>query len=172
MPKRNRKEYYQAHADYVLALKENHPTVYDEVKVYFGSALNEPHFYGDVQKAKTLEKGHGRIEERVYYLTNEIDWMEDKAQWSGLKAIGEWCFPALLSLFSGSNIFCRRMRKRSPLASSPGGMRLFSLQGNARTVAACSCFRLLDPLPAPCGFRESACPNLLAAMIFDVDHTL
>ena len=89
------KNIMQAHADYVLALKENHPTVYDEVKVYFESALNEPHFYGDIQKAKTLEKGHGRIEKRVYYLTDEIGWMEDKAQWSGLKAIGRK-FPSLV----------------------------------------------------------------------------
>jgi len=85
------KNIMQSHADYVLALKENHPTIFGEVKFYFESALNEPHFYGDIQKAKTLEKGHGRIEKRVYYLTDEIGWMEDKAQWSGLKAIGMVC---------------------------------------------------------------------------------
>jgi predicted transposase YbfD/YdcC len=82
------KDIIQTHADYVLALKENHPTVYDEVKYYFESAVREPRFYPDIQKVRTLEKGHGRIEERAYYLTNEIDWMEDKSQWHGLAAVG------------------------------------------------------------------------------------
>jgi len=85
------KNIIEAHADYVLALKENYPTIYDEVKLYFETALSEEHFYRDVRKVKTLEKGHGRIEERAYYLTNTIDWMEDKGLWHGLKAIGMVC---------------------------------------------------------------------------------
>ena len=85
------KNIVEAHADYVLALKENHPTIYDEVKLYFETALGEPRFYGDVSKVETLEKGHGRIEKRAYYLTGDIDWMEDKHLWAGLKAIGMVC---------------------------------------------------------------------------------
>lgn len=85
------KNILQAHADYVLALKDNHPTLCDEVRLYFESAFKEPRFYSDIKKVKTLEKGHGRIEERVYCLTDEIDWIEDKAQWIGLKAIGMVC---------------------------------------------------------------------------------
>ena len=48
-----------AGADYVLALKENHPTLHDDVQVYFETALREKEFYLDVQTTKTLEKGHG-----------------------------------------------------------------------------------------------------------------
>jgi predicted transposase YbfD/YdcC len=77
-----------AEADYVLALKENHPTLYDDVRTYFETALNETAFYKDVKKSVTLEKGHGRIEKRSYYLTTEIDWLPDLADWKGLHAIG------------------------------------------------------------------------------------
>jgi predicted transposase YbfD/YdcC len=74
-------------AGYVLALKENHPMLYDDVRVYFEAALREETFYKDVKKSSTLEKGHGRIEKRCYYLTTEIDWLPDLPAWKGLKAI-------------------------------------------------------------------------------------
>ena len=77
-----------AGAGYVLALKENHPTLYDDVRVYFETALAEKAFYKDVMASSTLEKGHGRIEKRSYYLTNEIGWMPDLPQWKGLQSIG------------------------------------------------------------------------------------
>jgi predicted transposase YbfD/YdcC len=75
-------------ADYVLALKDNHPTLCDEVRLYFETALEEKDFYKDVQLTSKLEKGHGRIEKRSYYLTNEIDWIPDLPLWKGLKGIG------------------------------------------------------------------------------------
>uniref|UniRef100_S0DG07 Putative transposase n=1 Tax=termite gut metagenome TaxID=433724 RepID=S0DG07_9ZZZZ len=77
-----------AGAGYVLALKENHPTLYDDVQVYFETALAEKSLYKDVAADITLEKGHGRIEKRSYYLTSEIGWMPDLPQWKGLRAIG------------------------------------------------------------------------------------
>jgi predicted transposase YbfD/YdcC len=77
-----------AGAGYVLALKENHPTLYDDIKVYFETALAEKSFYKDVAESSTLEKGHGRIEKRCYYLTSQIDWLPDLPEWKGLRAIG------------------------------------------------------------------------------------
>ena len=35
----------------------------------------------------TLEKGHGRIEERRCWSTEEIDWLESKAAWKNLKSV-------------------------------------------------------------------------------------
>lgn len=76
-------------ANYVLALKDNHPTLCEEVKDYFAAVLGEDALlYPEVQMETTLEKGHGRIEKRYYYLTEDIDWMESKADWVGLRAIG------------------------------------------------------------------------------------
>ncbi|WP_368489351.1 hypothetical protein [Clostridium sp. BJN0013] len=36
----------------------------------------------------TLEKGHGRIEERNYYYSGDVSWMQDKKDWMKLNSIG------------------------------------------------------------------------------------
>ena len=35
-----------------------------------------------------VEKGHGRIEQRRYWMTTDVDWLEPKEQWAGLMSIG------------------------------------------------------------------------------------
>lgn len=75
-------------ADYVLSLKENQPTLYHEVEEYFTAALENPRQYPEVTSIKTADSGHGRVEQRTYYLSTEVDWYEDKAQWRDLHAIG------------------------------------------------------------------------------------
>ncbi len=36
---------------------------------------------------KTVEKDHGRIEIREYWLTSDIGWLESKTEWKGLQSI-------------------------------------------------------------------------------------
>lgn len=55
--------------------------------VQFETALKEPQTY-PLSKTKVLGKDHGRIEKREYFLTDDVDWFEDKKEWCGLKAIG------------------------------------------------------------------------------------
>lgn len=69
-------------ADYVLALKENHPNLYADVSLYF-----ETHAMHCQSSDKDVEKGHGRLETRRYWLTDKIDWLVQKSEWKGLKAI-------------------------------------------------------------------------------------
>lgn len=69
-------------ADYVLALKENHPNLYTDVALYF-----ETHETHCQSSDKEVEKGHGRLETRRYWLTDKIDWLVQKSEWKGLKAI-------------------------------------------------------------------------------------
>ena len=77
-------------ADYVAALKGNHPTLHDEVVSYFkdleegGFKPSEPL---QIYNPKA-EKGHGRIEKRQYYYSTDIDWLEDKKEWAKLTGIG------------------------------------------------------------------------------------
>ena len=52
--------------DYVLALMGNHGDLFDDVKTYF-ELENLP------VGISTLEKDHGRIEKREYFLETEID---------------------------------------------------------------------------------------------------
>ena len=41
-----------------------------------------------INKYETLDGDHGRIETRKYYYTSEIDWLQRKENWPGLKGIG------------------------------------------------------------------------------------
>ena len=75
-------------ADYVLSLKGNQGTLHDDVKLYLDSIMdkqlkNVPH-----QTFETVEKGHGRVEERNYLITESIDWLPNKELWKNLKSIG------------------------------------------------------------------------------------
>ena len=76
-------------ADYVLALKANHPTLYQEVKQWFQTAQAQnfegiEHSY-DVR----VESGHHRREKRQVTAVS-VDQMRDlykQSQWSGLQTI-------------------------------------------------------------------------------------
>lgn len=70
-------------AEYVLALKRNHSRVHEEVKLFMDE-LSEK----EPAQVVTVEKGHGRLEERRYWQSEDIDWFEDRGQWSGLKSFG------------------------------------------------------------------------------------
>lgn len=82
------KKIMEKEAQYVIALKENQPALYQDVREYFACAMKEKQFYPEVVECSTKEKGHGRIERRTYYLTTEIDWLENRSLWAGIAAIG------------------------------------------------------------------------------------
>lgn len=75
-------------ADYALSLKENQPTLCQEVQEYFATALENPAQYPELMSCRTKDCGHGRIENRSYYLSADIDWYQDRSQWAGLRAFG------------------------------------------------------------------------------------
>jgi predicted transposase YbfD/YdcC len=75
-------------ADYVIALKGNQPTLHENVVEWFDDAKSS-HFKGfELDQCRTIDKGHGRIEKRTYYITDDIDWLYCKDDWEGLKSIG------------------------------------------------------------------------------------
>lgn len=82
------KIYKEKEADYVLALKKNQETLHDEVERYFQYALEVQFKDMEYQSVRTVEKDHGRIEVREYYLTSDISWLESRKDWLGLKSIG------------------------------------------------------------------------------------
>lgn len=69
-------------ADYVIALKSNQPTLWQDADLYFKT------FADELPTIHTAERDHGRIEIRDYYVTNDISWLPDREQWSDLKALG------------------------------------------------------------------------------------
>ena len=68
-------------ADYVLGLKGNQPAMLSDVRLYFESETPQ-------HSAKRIEKDHGRIEQREYYLETGIDWLAQRKDWAGLNGIG------------------------------------------------------------------------------------
>ena len=39
---------------------------------------------------QTIEKGHGRIETRRYYQSDQLAWFADPSAWEGLTSVGWW----------------------------------------------------------------------------------
>jgi predicted transposase YbfD/YdcC len=77
-------------ANYILPLKANQPTLKEEVESYFKD-IEESEVKTDRDKLQTYttkEKGHGRIEERKYYFTTDIEWLDARNDWEKLKGIG------------------------------------------------------------------------------------
>lgn len=75
-------------ADYVLALKGNHHLLYPEVEEYFKDAEEGGFKDEKITRHRTIDKGHGRIEERIYYYSTDIRWMKTKEDWNKLYGIG------------------------------------------------------------------------------------
>ena len=81
-------EIHEADADYVLALKGNQGTLHAEVKEFLDDAQARDFAAVAHQGTETVEKAHGRIETRRYWVTEQIDWLADKAQWEALRSVG------------------------------------------------------------------------------------
>ena len=75
-------------ADYVLALKGNQPTLFENVVEWFNCAENDKFKDFEVDTHRTFDKGHGRIEKRNYYISEDINWLYCKEDWKGIKSIG------------------------------------------------------------------------------------
>ncbi len=72
--------------DDVLALKDNHPTLHDDVRAAFAGLAPRHH-----SAAKTVEKDHGRLEiRRTWTLTDPalLAYLDEGGRWAGLSGIG------------------------------------------------------------------------------------
>lgn len=74
--------------DYVLALKKNHPTLYEEVQSFFVDHLQDDFARCPVSRYEESETSHGRIEHRTYYQVTTPKDLYQRADWRGLKTIG------------------------------------------------------------------------------------
>jgi predicted transposase YbfD/YdcC len=71
-------------ADYLLVVKDNQPTLHEEVRTLFDSLTRGelPEVPRDFHEES--DKGHGRIETRRCWTTSFVDWFTDRKDWSGL----------------------------------------------------------------------------------------
>jgi len=77
------KKIRQKKADYVLALKGNQGTLYDDIRLYF----EDSDFLSKCVYHKAIEKARGGVEKREYWQTEDISWLSQKKEWAGLKSI-------------------------------------------------------------------------------------
>jgi predicted transposase YbfD/YdcC len=67
-----------AGADYLLAVKDNQPTLHAEIESYFATAPA-----AEVEKAETIGKDHGRFEFRNYSVSHQVDWYAAERSYPG-----------------------------------------------------------------------------------------
>ena len=78
----------EAGADYVLALKKNHSTLYDDVTLFLDDARASEFAELDHAFHQTVDGEHGRIETRQYWITSDIEWLGAKTSWANLHSLG------------------------------------------------------------------------------------
>lgn len=70
--------------DYIFSLKGNHGTLHDEVKLFLDDAIaNDSH----EDYHHTTDGGHGRVEIRKIWYSENVHWMRDRQQWPGLSCV-------------------------------------------------------------------------------------
>ena len=75
-------------ADYVLAVKENQPTLHAAIEAHFLDHRDDNFVRIKVSRHETEEKGHGRVERRTYFVCDVPDDLSGGERWKGLKRIG------------------------------------------------------------------------------------
>jgi predicted transposase YbfD/YdcC len=67
-----------AEADYLLAVKDNQPTLHADIESYFETAPP-----AEVEKVETVGKDHGRFEVRNYTVSHKVDWYPAQRSYPG-----------------------------------------------------------------------------------------
>ncbi len=69
-------------ADYLLAVKDNQPTLHDDIKRYFDDAPAD-----ELETLQTTDGDHGRIEVRRHVVSHNVDWLAGDSRFPGIKSI-------------------------------------------------------------------------------------
>jgi predicted transposase YbfD/YdcC len=81
--------------DYLIAVKDNQPTLRQDIETTFAEARDERRRAVDelarprIEEFKTVEKGHGRLEERTVTVTRDLDWLTTADKWKKLSFVAE-----------------------------------------------------------------------------------
>ena len=75
-------------AEYVLALKDNHPTLHREVQLFFEDVKADRFDHITSARHTTTDADHGRLETRHYWITSDIECLGVKGSWANITSIG------------------------------------------------------------------------------------
>lgn len=76
----------QGGGDYVMAVKENHPTLHASLKRHLDEMILEKFDGTEHVYHETTDGGHGRIDIRRVWATQEIDWLSGKEDWRKIRS--------------------------------------------------------------------------------------
>ena len=76
-------------AEYILAVKDNHPTLHTDIEEAFTDLPGEDRNSLVEDENVTENKGHGRRERRRVRIIHDIGWITDIESWKGAKSIIE-----------------------------------------------------------------------------------
>ena len=80
----------EAEAEYILPVKENQPTLLEDIKLYAEEEVlkrDSEELKKEDQYAVQNDKGHGRIEKRECYLFDRVDWLNERHKWTDLNGV-------------------------------------------------------------------------------------
>ena len=75
-------------ADYVITVKGNQGTLYDDLSDYFIDCLDNDFAAVPYRYQRRVERGHGRREARHYYVTEVPEALRTRDQWRDLRSVG------------------------------------------------------------------------------------
>jgi len=74
-------------ADYVLALKGNQGSLREDVEVFVAEQKANAFADTKVSQDTTVDGDHGRIETRTTTVIHDVEWIQQRHDWPGLKAV-------------------------------------------------------------------------------------
>jgi len=74
-------------ADYVLALKGNQTSLSEDVDVFVTEQKAKGFVDTTISKETTIDGDHGRIETRTTTVIHDVEWLRQRHDWPGLKAV-------------------------------------------------------------------------------------
>ena len=74
----------EAKADYLLSAKGNQKELMNDIEQY----VQDEKLRVTMDSVTQTEKGHGRIERRSAYTSNDVGWQPRGRTWPGIKCIG------------------------------------------------------------------------------------
>jgi predicted transposase YbfD/YdcC len=74
-------------ADYIIALKGNQGTLHDHVKVFAAEQKANGFKDATISRHETVDGEHGRIETRTTTMIHDVQWLQERHAWPGLKGV-------------------------------------------------------------------------------------
>lgn len=73
--------------DYILGLKGNQETLHKDVELFLETEISKENSTAITDYFEEIDFGHGRIEERKCYVSDQVEWLPQYKKWKGLRSI-------------------------------------------------------------------------------------